>query len=325
MKKISQNSFESTASVSPKNIRVLKFGGSSLGTPGAINDVARVVRETSKKCRVVVVVSALEGVTDRLEALVHNIMNGGADDALSQLLFLYRRHLESAQELLPKSLLKSYREVLGNEFGVVVPSIRRIRQTAGSIFDAETVLAAGERFSAPLISAVLKNAGLNASHVDASRLICIQNPNKRRVNRDETSRLIQSWYAGISESSIPVLTGFIGSSACGRTVTLGRGGSDYTAALVASSLAAEVLERWTDVDGLYTADPFRCPDAKRLETLSLEDAALLNRSNKLGMHRHTLEPLVQSRTPLHVRSFRHRGIGTLVVPEPVTVGERSHS
>ena len=279
---------EHTSSDNTRKIRVLKFGGTSVGTPKSITDVVDVVLRTTRERRVVVVVSALASVTDRLEKIIDN----GADEALKHLISLYSLHLETARSLLPRPILKSYRATLGKEFASVVPPIRRILQNVASLFDAETVLAAGERFSAPLVSAALRHAGLISSHVDASRLIRVRDIGSRQVDTSKTSQRIRTWYAQVSDNSIPVVTGFIGSSSCGRTVTLGRGGSDFSAALIASSLSAEVLERWTNVDGLYTDDPGRCPDAKKIDRLSLEHAAALNKSEQLGMHRHTLEPLI---------------------------------
>lgn len=313
---MNNSDFTDFVSPSPSDapkIRVLKFGGSSVGTPEAIVGVAGVVRETSIECRVVVVVSALECVTDQLEALAY----GDANEALGHLFSLYRQHLKTARTLLPPKAVKAYRHVLGKEFATVVPSIRRIRGRAGSKFDVDTILAAGERFSAPLISSVLRHAGLNSRHVDASHLIRVRDPENGHVDRDQTTRQIRAWYTGVSASTVPVVTGFIGASSCGRTVTLGRGGSDFTAALIAASLNAEVLERWTDVDGLYTADPERCPDARKYDQLTLEEADFLNRADQLGMHRHTLEPLIESRTPLHVRSFKQPGTGTLIMPATI--------
>jgi len=97
-------------------------------------------------------------------------------------------------------------------------------------------------------------------------------------------------------------------------VTLGRGGSDFTASLLASALNANLLERWTDVDGLFSGDPKESGEAEKYEVLRMKDAEILNHANKLGMHEHTITPLLASRTPLRVRSLLSQGAGTLVIP-----------
>jgi aspartate kinase len=112
-----------------------------------------------------------------------------------------------------------------------------------------------------------------------------------------------------------VVTGFIGSTADGRTTTLGRGGSDYSAALLAHSLAAEVMERWTDVDGIYTADPRADRSAQRLACIVLEEARAWNQAGRLGMHRKALDPLVTAGIPVRVRSTAApEKSGTWIVP-----------
>jgi len=303
---------DGNASSEPRTqqIRVLKFGGSSVGTPASIRQVVQVVLAASRSRRIIVVVSALADVTDLLEEIV-DLRSG---ETVSHLLVLYRRHLQTAKELLSGKYLAAYRSVLSREFAFVVPSIRRIRERVSSRFDPENVLAAGERFSAPLIAAALAEAGLASTHVDASRLIRVSEPGLREVDQHITRDHIQRWFSRLPINEIPVVTGYIGSAECGNTVTLGRGGSDLTAALLAASLSAEVLERWTDVDGLYTADPESDPTARKYDILPMDDAVSLNRAEKLGMHKHTLEPLISSHTPMHVKSFTRPGSGTLIIP-----------
>jgi len=296
-------------------LRVLKFGGSSVGSADAIKQVVRIVMETSQRRRVVVVVSALARVTNLLEAIVEK----GAGDPITHLITLYRRHVETAQTLLSEPYLSSYKNILGRELSAVIPAIRRVRQDAAADFDADTILAAGERFSAPLIAAALTQTGRTSTPVDASELIHVSGAPDRQINDGQTIDRVRSWYSNLNSTVVPVVTGFIGSAPCGGTVTLGRGGSDFTAALLASALGAEVLERWTDVDGLYTADPEIDPSAKKYNVLRMEDAAFLNRADRLGMHRHTLEPLLRSCTPLHVKSFTQPGSGTLIIPTKTKV------
>ena len=99
-----------------------------------------------------------------------------------------------------------------------------------------------------------------------------------------------------------MVTGFIGSAPDGRTTTLGRGGSDYSASILAAGLKAHKLERWTDVDGVYTSDPRLDPTARRLDCIVMEDALSWNKAGKMGLHRKALDPLIEARIPLFVRS-----------------------
>ncbi len=182
----------------------------------------------------------------------------------------------------------------------------------GTRFDREQIRAAGERMSTPLVAAYLADRGTDSRVVDASSLVRMSDD--RVVDTHQTSVFVRSWASTLSSSVVPVIAGFIGGTACGNTLTLGRGGSDLTAALLASALDADRMERWTDVDGLYTSDPRLNPTARPFDVMLMEDAALLNSANRLGMHRHTLEPLLTTRTPLRVRSLNGTGLGTLVIP-----------
>ena len=104
-------------------------------------------------------------------------------------------------------------------------------------------------------------------------------------------------------SVVPVITGFLGGTRSGETTTLGRGGSDYSASIIATALSAEGLERWTDVDGVYTADPNVDPDAQKLDQIVMSDAMAWNRTGKMGIHRKALDPLLEASIPMFVRSI----------------------
>jgi len=323
-------------STSEKQFRVLKFGGTSVGSSRAIRRTADVVERSLKECRPVLVVSALATVTDTLEGLIDSNdaersratadkqsdtdVSTATDDCaattddyahtLKQLIGL---HIRTASELLSPRSLPSYERIVRYEVGLVIPPLRRLVARIGTRFDREQIRATGERLSTPLVASFLADRGLDARSVDASSLVRM-NADNRTVDSHQTTVFIQSWATTLSASLISVITGFIGGTACGNTLTLGRGGSDFTAALLASALGADRMERWTDVDGIFTSDPRSNPSAKLVNVMRMEDAALLNSANRLGMHRHTLEPLLTTRTPLRVRSLRGTGLGTLVIP-----------
>jgi aspartate kinase len=130
-----------------------------------------------------------------------------------------------------------------------------------------------------------------------------------------TDRQVSSWYGRLPERSVPVVTGFIGGTADGSTTTLGRGGSDYSASLIATALRAERLERWTDIDGVYTSDPKVDPTAHKLERIVMADALAWNRTGKMGIHKKTLEPLLEASIPMYVRSIDTPEVpGTAILP-----------
>lgn len=302
-------------------IRVLKFGGSSVGDPEAIRQVLNVVQHAATKNRVIVVVSALAQVTNTLDAMVNN----READRTTELLNLYRRHVETANALLSEPAANDYRAVLSNRLSSIIPSLRRVNQNIHTHFDSENILAAGERFSVPLIAAVLRDAGLQSRVSDAVSLIRVDKLRGPKVDHEKTYQQIRNWYQTLQAGEIPVVTGFIAGAPCGRTVTLGRGGSDFSASLLASALEADLLERWTDVDGLYSEDPNTSSDARKYDVLRMEDAHSLNSAKLLGMHEHTIQPLLASRTPLRVRSLRTGGSGTLVLPSSRATQPRVHS
>ncbi len=299
-----------SAKSSKRHVRVLKFGGSSVGDPSAIRRVVDVIGKSARRQRVIVVVSALSQVTNTLEKILQENMV----DRTALLLGLYRRHIDTAAQLLSSSELTRYRIALGEQLASIIPSLRRVAQRVQTHFDEESIRAAGERFSVPLIAASLRESGFSAEPVDGSSLISVGETTDTPVDLGRTNDQIQSWYQSLPTDQIPIVTGFIGSSRCGNTVTLGRGGSDFTAALIASALKAELMERWTDVDGLYTNDPNGDRQASRYTVLRMEEAEMLNSANRLGMHLHTLTPLMASRVPLRVRSIHSSGAGTLVIP-----------
>ena len=301
----------STESI-PLPVRVLKFGGSSVADPDAIRRVIDIIERSATKNRVVVVVSALARVTNTLDAMLRD----PETDQTKELLNLYGRHVDTARELLSESELENYRVTLGNHLSTIIPALRRVNQHVNTHFDAERILAAGERFSVPLVAAALRTAGLQSRAVDAASLIRVESVSVSDVDHEKTTDQIRRWYQTLQPIEIPVVTGFIAGAPCGRTVTLGRGGSDFTAALLASALNADLLERWTDVDGLFSADPNGSEAGRKYEVLRMEDAEMLNNANRLGMHEHTISPLLTSRIPLRVRSLQSKGAGTLVVPTP---------
>ncbi len=285
-----------------KGLSVFKFGGSSVGDVAALRRLVRVVVEESGQSRVVLVVSALKGVTDGLAALARGAPPGG-------LTALRERHLSLAAACLSTTARRRYEAILSRRLARLEGRLSAPREPST---DRDFVLATGERLSAPLVALALSEAGLPAEAHDAATLIRVYDgPSGPVVDRRATRRAMRTWYAGID--ALPVVTGFLAGTAHGEVRTLGRGGSDYSAALLAAALRADVMDRWTDVDGLYAADPRENPTARRLRLLDMEEAHALNRSGRLGMHPAVFQPLLAEGIPLRVRCTRHPERHTLVL------------
>jgi aspartate kinase len=295
----------------PRGLRVLKFGGTSVGSAERLRAVVRIVAQAASESRVIVVASALSGVTNTLVAAVDANTRAGLADGL------WQRHLEVASVVLRREEMPVFRRQLQQNLYRLHDLFEQVQQQGLTPALRDAVLAMGERLSLPLVTQALQEHGLPASAHDAAALIRTDDTfGEANVDFDTTYRQMQHWYAQQPPEEVLVVTGYIGGTADGRTTTLGRGGSDYAAALFAAGLHADVFERWTDVDGIYTDDPRRNENARRMSHLVLEEAWAWNHAGKLGMHRKALDPLVALGIPVHVRSTGDpQGEGTLILPQ----------
>ncbi len=288
-------------------IKVLKFGGSSLGTVDRIRTVTGIIANVAREYQpVVVIVSALQGITDQLERVADETDQCVAEEQINAVI---DRHLAFGDTLLTEYERDIYR---GFVDVTTVSLLKKMTHGASPEVVRDEILAVGERLSAPLIAAALRSSGCEGTAWDAAAIIRTDSTfGEATVDWVTTSESIRRWYTSVD--GVAIVTGFIAADGSGRTTTLGRGGSDYSAAIFASALGATVLERWTDVDGIYTSDPATDQAAKRLGEIKLDDACLLNRDGKFGMHRDTLDPVAQKGIPIHVRStFRPEQEGTWI-------------
>lgn len=290
----------------------MKFGGSSVGSPARFQGVVDVVRRQAKrKDRVIVIASALSGVTNRLVALCDPSTDRNA--RIQDKDWLVSRHRLHAAEVLSLRSQRIYsiflQEFLARHEDLIMENTSGVRNDA--------LLAIGERLSIKLVSLALEDAGIHSCPVDASDLIVTDDHfGEAVVDVEATRKKTSVWDVHRDAGSIPVVSGFIGSTPDGRTTTLGRGGSDYSAALIAASINALRLERWTDVDGVYTSDPRIDKRAVKYDEIVLEEAVDWNRAGKLGMHRKALDPLVRAKIPVFVRSIDHPDWpGTVIRPK----------
>lgn len=283
-------------------MKVLKFGGSSLATAERIGNVVAIVRRARKTPGSVgVVVSAMGGVTDLLiETATLSARRGEGWKALCDQ--IETRHLEAAEQLAAEderaSLTARIHERIG-ELRDLLHGVFLVRECSARTLDQ--ILSYGERLCAALVAAALRREGMEAEDCDARALILTDKAfGAAHVDLEASYELIRNHFG--SHSALQILTGFLGATSEGETTTLGRGGSDYTAVLVAAALGAELVEIWTDVDGVMSADPRLVPSAFSLECLSYEELMELSHFGAKVVYPPTVHPARSQSIPLVIRN-----------------------
>jgi aspartate kinase len=300
---------------------VMKFGGTSVGSVKAINQATDIVLEHAKQWdRLVVVVSAMSGVTDALIESARTAVTEEEEDFRGIIADLRARHHDTIEALLPKddereTLLSTVDNLL-DELGAFCHSIHILGEITPRAMDAIT--GTGERMNARTVAAVLRHKGGKSESVDATKLIVTDDKYQNAAPlMDKTRAKIQERLEPMLEDGIvPIVTGFIGATEEGVTTTLGRGGSDYTAAILADCLDADQVWMWNDVDGVMTADPRMVPDARVIPILSSSEMGELAYFGAKVLHPKTVLPVVQRDIPLWVKNtFNPAASGTRIVRE----------
>jgi aspartate kinase len=287
----------------------MKFGGTSVEDAKAMDRTAAIVGGRRKKgLGTIVVVSAMAKVTDQLLAAAAAAGRGDKSGALAISARLRNRHIDTATELLDEQRFLGLQTVIHQEFDALDDLLRGIAAVGElTARTGDLVVSFGERLSSRMVAAAFDQRGLNGTHVDA-RTCIITDANYGKAAPQETAieaKLTELVLPLIEESRTPVMGGFIGSTVEGITTTLGRGGSDYTAALVGGGLHAGAIEIWTDVNGIMTTDPRICPDALRVKSISFEEAAELAYFGAKVLHPATILPAVQKSIPVWVLNSRN--------------------
>ena len=299
----------------------MKFGGTSVGSVEAIRQAVDIVLDESKNWdRLAVVVSAMSGVTDALTSGA--ITAAGGDDRTYRGIVsdLRVRHYRIVDELLDTNseraqLLAAVDDYL-DEFASFCRSVHVLGEVTPRAMDAVTSL--GERISARVVSAVLRQRGGYSEPVDATELIVTDGTFQNALPlMDKTRARIQERLTPLLDGGvIPVVTGFIGATESGVTTTLGRGGSDYSAAILGDCLDADEVWTWTDVDGVMTADPRIAPQAQVIPVLSYIEVGELAYFGAKVLHPRTIRPVVERDIPLWVKNtFNPTFAGTRIVRE----------
>ena len=259
--------------------------------------------------RAVVVVSAMAKVTDLLLAAAASAGQGDKVGALALAARLRTRHVDTAAELVKDQTVRvSLQAMLHHEFDALDDLLRGIA-AVGELTPRtnDLVVSFGERMSSRMMAEALVEAGLQGAHVDARGCIVTDAHYGKAAPLENLieARLHELVLPMIEAGQTPVLGGFIGATEQGITTTLGRGGSDYTAALVGGGLHAAAIEIWTDVNGIMTTDPRICPEALRVKMISFEEAAELAYFGAKVLHPATILPAVQKSIPVWVLNSRN--------------------
>ncbi len=294
-------------------MQVLKFGGSSVANAENIEKVAKIVESKSKKGNITLIVSALGGITDLLLDC-GQLASEGNEKYKEQLLIIEQRHLEAVRSLIPISHLSgtlTLVKVLCNELEEIGKGIFLLKEFTPITKDRITSY--GELLSSSIITARLMNSGVDAIWKDARELIVTDNNHTNAVVNLKLTNEIIAHFFNENKHTVTVIPGFIGADENGKTTTLGRGGSDYTAAIVAAAIDAESLEIWTDVAGIMTADPRIVKAAKALPHISYQEAMELSHFGAKVIYPPTIQPVMKKEIPVWIKNtFSPDEYGTLI-------------
>jgi bifunctional aspartokinase / homoserine dehydrogenase 1 len=293
-------------------MQVLKFGGSSVASADSIKNVRNIIQQAVAKDKTIVVFSAFGGVTDKL---LHcgTLAAGGHEEYKDVVAQLTQRHVDAVKALLPittQSSILSKVVQQCNEIEAICNGIYLLREFSDKTKDR--ILSYGELLASRIISAYFESAGLPNCWKDARTLITTDSHfTKATVDFDTTNQQIQKAITG--EANLFVVPGFIASDKSGATTTLGRGGSDYTAALLGAALKATVVEIWTDVSGMMTADPRLVSNAKVIEHISYHEAMELSHFGAKVIYPPTIQPVMKQNIPVLIKNtFAPEDSGTLI-------------
>jgi aspartokinase/homoserine dehydrogenase 1 len=294
-------------------MKVLKFGGTSVGTLESINKVLDIIQNNvSKGQQIAVVFSAMGGVTNRLIE-IGRMSAKGESGYLEDLQAVEERHFHVIRRLIDvkqQSALLAKVKVIFNEIEDLLKGISLIRDVSPRTMDL--LLSFGERLSTNIITSTLLDRGIDAAYVDTRKLIKTDdNFNNASVFSDVTNKNIQDFAA--ENTGVLCITGFVASNMEGTTTTLGRGGSDYTASIFGAALDAEVIEIWTDVNGIMTADPRKVKNAFTIPDISYAEAMELSHFGAKVIYPPSLTPAFLKKIPVKVlNTFNALHQGTTV-------------
>ncbi len=279
----------------------MKFGGTSVGSADRIRGVLRLVSEASGASRVIAVVSAFGGVTNALIDASRQAL-AGSSEWRADVQAIAKRHADAVLELVGPGERASLLQVIEQAHG----DLRELLHGVSLVHECtprtlDSIVSFGERLSAQVVAAAFREQGLSARAVDARSLVVTDRAfGAARVDFGRTNARIRDWWK--EETALPVVTGFVGATESGETTTLGRGGSDYTAAIFGAALLAEAIEIWTDVDGVMSADPRIVSTAFSLGSLRYDELMELSHFGAKVVYPPTVHPARAANIPLVIKN-----------------------
>jgi aspartokinase/homoserine dehydrogenase 1 len=300
---------------------VMKFGGTSVGSASSIQEVRKIVKEALLKDKVILVVSAMSGTTDQLIDCGRRAASG--DESYRDILNdIEARHLDTVKEIIPvqhQSYVLSFTKTYCNEMEDVFNGIFLLGELSNRTLDR--IMSYGEMMSSKIIAASFELEGCNSQWKDARSIIQTDSHyGNAAVNFTVTNTRIEK--LADESKDLMVIPGFVSADAEGITTTLGRGGSDYTAAILAAGTNASRLDIWTDVSGMMTADPRWVPNARPIPEISYKEAMELSHFGAKVIYPPTIQPVMSRNIPVWVKNtFAPKDKGTLIQNESPASGQ----
>jgi len=311
----------------PKQTLVMKFGGTSVGSVDALVKATQIVKDARAEYpRVVVITSAMSGVTNLLLDSAALASQGKVDSLPSAESTLREKHFAAADALIKDEKL---REATKQEINTLILSLVDLCKAIAILGEAsprtmDAVASIGERMCVRLLGAVLESAGINSKAIESTEFV-VTNAHFQHAHPDfkaTTEKTKQVLNPLLDKGIVPVTTGFIGATPEGAITTLGRGGSDYSAAIIGSVLPADDVWIWTDVDGVMTTDPRIVKDAKTLPEITYSEIAELAYYGAKVLHPKTIRPIVEAGIGLRIcNTFNPTHPGTRLIANPKTNGK----
>ncbi len=307
-------------------MKVMKFGGTSVADERHIKSVSRIIQQTAQTEKIVVVLSAMKGVTDDLIECA-GLAEKAEPEYTERLSSIWQRHLvamgklfspdnkiepvTSEETLMEEKTVRLMEEML-SELNDILHGVELLRECSRHSMDL--VMSFGERLNCTLVAQYLELLGMQAEMVDAREVVIASRNHGQVIVSSVTSELIRARLSRISGTA--VITGFIASTDDGITTTLGRNGSDYTASLVAAAMEANLIEIWTDVDGVLSADPRYVEGVFVIPELSYQEAMEMSYFGAEVLHPYTMIPAVERGIPIRIKNtFNPESPGTLIAPK----------
>lgn len=291
---------------------IMKFGGTSVGNGSTIKNVAKIISDFKKENDVVVVVSAMEGVTDSIINFAEDIHKKDVDVFIEKLKIKHEMAAKISIDNL--DVLDETLRIITNILDEFGNALKRVQKKVTKK-EMDYLMSFGERLSAPIICGAIKNLGIDSVVLTGNKAGIITDSNYGSAKPIKiTSKKILTPL--LKRKIVPVITGFIAQDEKGTVTTFGRGGSDYTASLIGADLGADEIQIWTDVDGILTADPKIVDDANLIKRISYEEVMELAFFGAKVLHPKTIKPAMDKQIPVNVRNtFKPSCEGTLIIQD----------